>query len=100
VRTFRHLSREEIAQVWSIDRTEVTDNVYHLENGSLVLRPERHDLRGWPPGEAEHYTPLLLDCFDRGGWCYGHFDGDGNSPIAAARSGKHFNRQLRTADER
>lgn len=74
MRTFRHLSREEIAQVWSIDRTEVTDNVYYLENGALALRPEHHDLRGWPLGEAEHNTPLLLDCFDRGGWCYGHFD--------------------------
>ncbi len=73
--TFRHLSREELTLVWSIDRSEVTDNVYHLENGALVLKSEHFDLRGWPPGEAEHYTPILLDCFDRGGWCYGQFDG-------------------------
>jgi predicted N-acetyltransferase YhbS len=70
----RELQRHEIEQVWSIDRSEVTDNVYHLENGTLVLRPERHDLHGWPPGEAETYTPILLDCFDGGGWFYGLFD--------------------------
>ncbi len=52
--TFRKLSREEIAQVWSIDRTEVVDNVYCFEKGSLVLRSEHHDVCGWPPGAAEH----------------------------------------------
>ena len=31
-------------------------------------------MQGWPPGEAEKYTPILLDCFDRGGWFYGLFD--------------------------
>jgi len=29
---------------------------------------------GWPPGEAERYTPLLEDCYDRGGWFYGLFE--------------------------
>ena len=72
--TFRNLSREEIAQVWSIDRSEVIDKIYHLENGSLVLRSEHHDVQGWPPSEAELYGPMLFECFDRGGWCYGQFD--------------------------
>jgi len=70
----RELLRQEVEQVWSIDRSEVTDNVYRLENGDLVLRPEHHDLSGWPPGEADLYTPILLDCFDRGGWFHGLFD--------------------------
>jgi predicted N-acetyltransferase YhbS len=72
--TGRELLREEIEQVWNIDRSEVIDNIYHLENGSLVLKPEHYDIPGWPPGEAERYTPILLDCFDRGGWFYGAFD--------------------------
>jgi len=42
----------------------------------LVLKPEHYDMQGWPPGEAEKYTPILLDCFDRGGWFYGLFDND------------------------
>lgn len=72
--TARELLREEIEQVWNIDRSEVIDNIYYLESGALVLRPEHYDLLGWPPGEAEKYTPILLDCFDRGGWFYGVFD--------------------------
>jgi predicted N-acetyltransferase YhbS len=72
----RALSRSEITRVWTIDRSEVIDAVYHLENGALVLRPEHHDVRGWPPGEAERYTPLLESCHDRGGWLHGLFDGE------------------------
>src|SRR5258708_2081964 len=70
----RTLLREEIKQVWNIDRSEVIDNIYHLENGTLVLRAQHIDVRGWPPGEAEKYMPILLDCFDRGGWFHGAFD--------------------------
>lgn len=73
--TARELAREEVEQVWSIDRSEVIDHIYYLENGSLVLKPEHYDVPGWPPGEAEKYTPLLLECFDRGGWFQGLFDG-------------------------
>src|SRR3989442_522695 len=72
--TGRELLREEIEQVWNIDRSEVIENGYHFENGTLVLRPQNYDIHGWPPGEAEKYTPILLDCFDRGGWFYGSFD--------------------------
>ena len=70
----RELRRLEIAQVWNIDRREVIDRLYSLENGTLVLRPHHIDVPGWPPEETEKYTPILLDCFDRGGWFYGAFD--------------------------
>ncbi len=72
----KELVREEIILVWSIDRSEVIENVYYFENGNLVLKPEFFDMRSWPPGEAEHYTPFLVDCYDRGGWFYGLFDGE------------------------
>jgi predicted N-acetyltransferase YhbS len=71
----RELTRAEVACMWDIDRREVIDNIYYYEKGALVLKPEHYDMQGWPPGEAELYTPLLLDCFDRGGWFYGLFDG-------------------------
>ncbi len=74
--TGRALLREEIPQVWNIDRSEVIENIYRLENGELVLRPHHVDARGWPPGEAEKYTPILLECFDRDGWFHGLFEGD------------------------
>jgi predicted N-acetyltransferase YhbS len=71
----RKLSRHEIKELWTIDRSEVIDAAYALENGALVLRPVHFDLRGWPPGEARKYTPILEACYDHGGWFYGLFDG-------------------------
>ena len=73
--TIRELTRQEIEDIWSIDRAEVIDNVYYYENSRLVLKPEHYDMKGWPPGEPEHYGPILLDCFDHGGTFYGAFDG-------------------------
>jgi len=72
--TGRELRREEIEQVWAIDRSEAINNVYYLARGTLTLTPEHYDMRGWPPGEAEKYTPGLIACFDRGGWFWGLFD--------------------------
>lgn len=74
MRLERELNRNEIPLVWTIDRREVIDRVYYLENGALVLRPEHYDMKGWPAGEAEKYTPILCACHDRGGWFYGFFD--------------------------
>ncbi|MBX0326436.1 GNAT family N-acetyltransferase [Oscillochloris sp. ZM17-4] len=70
----RLLARDEIALVWTIDRREVIDHVYYLRDGVLVLQPEHYDMQGWPPGEAEMYTPLLLACYERGGVFTGAFD--------------------------
>ena len=70
----RILRRDEVSLVWQIDRREVIHNIYYLRDGELVLVPEYYDMQGWPPGEAEHYTPILLDCFDRGGMFWGAFE--------------------------
>jgi len=79
---FRLLRREEIEKVWTIDRSEVIEGVYYLENDRLVLKPEHYNVKGWPPGETEKYTPLLVECYDRGGWFYGLFDDSGLIGIA------------------
>jgi predicted N-acetyltransferase YhbS len=70
----RLLTREEIPLVWTIDRSEVIHNIYMLQEGELVLKPDYFDVRDWPPGEAETYTPLLYDCFEHGGVFYGVFE--------------------------
>lgn len=70
----RFLERDEIRLIWQIDRREIIHNIYYLRDGKLVLVPEYFDMQGWPPGEAEHYTPILLDCFDRGGTFWGAFE--------------------------
>lgn len=72
----RGLERQEIADIWSIDRAEVVDRVYSREGTELVLKPQHFDAKGWPAGEPELYGPILLDCFDRGGTFYGAFDGE------------------------
>ena len=72
----RLLQRHEIPLIWQIDRREVIENVYYLRDGQLVLEPEYFDMQGWPPDEAEHYTPLLLDCYDRDGTFWGAFEDD------------------------
>ena len=69
----RALNRSEIPYIWQINRSEVINNIYYLRDGRLVLEPEHYDMHGWPPGEPEHYTPILLDCFGRGGHFWGAF---------------------------
>lgn len=74
--TIRELARDEIRDLWSIDRTEVIDNVYRRVGEELVLKPEHLDVKGWPPREPERDELILLDCFDHGGTFYGAFEGD------------------------
>ena len=82
----RELSRDEIKEIWTIDRSEVIEAVYYLEHGALVLKQEHYDMREWPPGEAEKYTPILEACYDRGGWFYGLFDDNRLIGIAVLES--------------
>ncbi|HEX6036071.1 MAG TPA: GNAT family N-acetyltransferase [Anaerolineales bacterium] len=70
----RLLQREQIPLIWQIDRREIVEKKYYLDNGELVLKPDYFDIQGWPPGEAEQYTPILLDCYDRGGTFWGAFE--------------------------
>ena len=77
----RELQREEIEKIWTIDRSEVIENIYYIRNGTLNLQPEYYNLQGWPPGQREQYLPILLDCFDRGGTFYGAFQNDALSGV-------------------
>lgn len=79
----RPLGRAEIPQVWTSDRAERTDGIYTLRDGGPLLQPAQIEVRGWPPGEAEKYTPLLLACYDRGGSFTGAFDGAALAGAAA-----------------
>ncbi len=71
----RRLGRDEISRVWEIDRGERIERVYRVVEGELVRANERHDVKGWPPGEAEKYGPILEACWERGGFFYALFDG-------------------------
>jgi predicted N-acetyltransferase YhbS len=84
----RKLRRDEIKDLWSIDRSELIDAVYYLNDGALRSRSEHHDVQGWPPGETEKYTPILEACYDGGGWLYGLFDDQ--RVIGGAVLAEHF----------
>lgn len=70
----RLLQRDEVPLIWQIDRREVVENIYYLRDGEIILKPDYFDIQGWPPGEAELYTPMLLDCYDRSGMFWGAFE--------------------------
>jgi predicted N-acetyltransferase YhbS len=72
----RELTRAEVPYVWQINRREVIENIYYVEDEKLILKPEHYDMSGWPIGKPEHYTPILLDCFDHGGHFWGAFSGE------------------------
>lgn len=74
MREVRELQREEIPSVWSIDRTELIENLYLYQNGELVLSKQRFDMKGWPEGEPEAYTPHLLESYDQGAVFLGVFE--------------------------
>ena len=63
----RLLQHEEVPSSWQIDRREVVKNIYYLRNREVILKPDYFDIQDWPSGEAELYTTILLDCYDRAG---------------------------------
>lgn len=70
----RNIKEDELPLLGLIDRKELVEQLYTLENGRLKLYEERFDMSGWPPGEAEHNIQVLTKCFKRGGWFHGVFD--------------------------
>jgi len=72
----RELLRDEIKQIWTIDRSEVIEAVYSLVDGVLTLGPAFYDMKGWSPGTIAEATPTLEACFDHGGWFWGFFEAD------------------------
>lgn len=71
---FRNLEREEVTDIWSIDRSEFIERVYRLEQGNLVLMDEPINVIGWSPDEIEYNTSMLIDCFEHEGFFVGAYD--------------------------
>jgi predicted N-acetyltransferase YhbS len=87
----RPLTRDEVELIWTIDRSEVHHHIYELRGGQLVRTPRYFEIPGWRPGAAEKETPVLLDCFDRGGTFFGVFDAEalvGMAVLESARVGR------------
>ncbi|NBF04819.1 GNAT family N-acetyltransferase [Pseudomonas sp. Fl5BN2] len=71
----RPLTEDDIPLLKLIDRAEVIDEFYCLQDGQLRCYPQHEVVPGWPEGEAEHDALILQQCYQRGGWLYGIFDG-------------------------
>jgi predicted N-acetyltransferase YhbS len=70
----RLLIRDEVELIWTIDRSEIHHHTYEVHEGRLVRTPNYFEVPGWRPDAPEKMTPVLLDCFDRGGTFLGVFD--------------------------
>jgi GNAT superfamily N-acetyltransferase len=87
----RRLRRDEVELVWTIDRSEVHHHIYELRAGQLVRTAKYFEIPGWRPDAAAKETPVLLDCFDRGGTFLGVFDAEaliGIGVLEIARVGR------------
>ncbi|MGE8096593.1 GNAT family N-acetyltransferase [Pseudomonas fluorescens] len=78
----RRLVSGDIRLLKHIDRREVIDEFYRVQDGQLLLYPQHEVVSGWPAGEAERDEEILQACYERGGWLYGVFDGE--TLVAAA----------------
>jgi GNAT superfamily N-acetyltransferase len=67
----RLLDREEVPLIWTIDRSEVHDEIYVLRDGALKRVPDHFEIPGWHPAMVEADTPRLRDADLR----IGAFDG-------------------------
>lgn len=88
----RELRADEVDRLWSIDRSERIERVYRRKGDALRVVPERHEVTGWPPGEAEKYGPLLRDCLEHGGRGFAAFE-DGALVGAAILEGRFIGRR-------
>jgi predicted N-acetyltransferase YhbS len=87
----RLLTRDEVDLIWTIDRSEIHHHTYGVRSGRLVRTPNYFEVPGWRSDAAEKETPVLLDCFDRGGTFLGVFDARalvGVSVLENARVGR------------
>ncbi|MES0884880.1 GNAT family N-acetyltransferase [Roseibium sp. SCP14] len=74
--TTRELKRAELNDIWTIDRSEVIEASFVMENGALVLKPEHIDVPGWSPAMVKATTPAFETGYDGGDWFCGLFDTD------------------------
>jgi predicted N-acetyltransferase YhbS len=72
---YRVLSREEIAQLHELDRTETIDRVYHVCEGKLCLKEEHWDVGEWSTPEKQRRIAELQAGYDAGDILFGAFDG-------------------------
>ncbi|CAI1146429.1 GNAT family N-acetyltransferase [Serratia grimesii] len=61
------LQQHQLDLLWQIDRSEVIDTFYRMQNGKLQPYTAHYDLQGWDPHDRETYSAIHEHCFARGG---------------------------------
>lgn len=72
---YRTLGEHEAELLRQIDRSELVEEVYSLRDGQLSLRPERWDMKGFPPGELDALVVRQHHIAADGGVLLGAFEG-------------------------
>lgn len=70
------LQQHQLDALWQIDRSEIIDTLYRLQDGELRPYADYYDVRGWDPHDRETYTPIHEQCFARGGSFFALSDQD------------------------
>ena len=68
------LQQHQLDALWQIDRSEIIDTLYRLQDGELQPYSDYYDVRGWDPHDRETYTPIHEQCFARGGAFFALFE--------------------------
>lgn len=68
------LEKEEIDFLRLIDRREIIEEVYYMENSELKLKEEYYDIDNFLPEELEETIERLKDDFEKGAKIIGAFD--------------------------
>ena len=70
---FRELLETDLSLIWNIDRSEYIDYIYRYSHGSLTEEKLDKSFGSWAEATIQTYSPILTDCFARGGYFFGAF---------------------------
>ncbi|MHA1907962.1 MAG: GNAT family N-acetyltransferase [Candidatus Thorarchaeota archaeon] len=71
---YREMSKEELHRVAEIDRREVIEYAYYLQNNKLELKKVDWIVPEWSDSQKSKYHQYLLEVHQRGGFILGAFD--------------------------
>ncbi len=73
---YREMQKNEAAKIAEIDRSELIDGFYVMQDGEMVLKPANFDVQGWHPGHLLEVTEAFEQVCDEGGTAWGAYDGE------------------------
>lgn len=73
---YKTLEKEELKLLKEIDRSEIIEEKYILEDKILRLEPEFFDIKGWDREEVNFYIDRLIEIYRRKGIAIGAFENE------------------------